>query len=382
VTPATELLATAYDNRLSHSRAAAASGTPVIGLVGADIPRSLVAAAGATPFRLFGVGQISEESAELLGRSVDSATLAMLTSILAGDYDFLTGILVSHDCQASIHLFYTLRELVRAGRLSVPVHLVDLVHLDREPSRVFDVAQLTEAARVLGTWTGTAVTAESLLRSMADAAELSQVLRQLQALRRENSTVLSGVDALHAYGVASAMPAIEAQALLRSVADSLTADADSPPTPTGLAPAIRIFLTGSSPQGDALYRAIEQQSVTIVGEDHDWGDLALTVVPAIPDGPPRLADLIDSLAVALLRAAPAAATSGQGARGQATRDGVAGSRATALLSIVREHDDAAAWDYPHQSTESGVPSALLARASDPVDSAQLDDALRELRVAV
>jgi len=389
VSSGTEILAEGYAARIANARRLANDGAPVVGLVGADIPRSLVTAAGAVPLRLFGAespsarasenstSEANAEAKELIGRAVDPATTDILRDVLDGEWDFLTGILVSHDCQASIMLFYSLRELSRAGSISIPVHLVDLVHLNREASLRFDIAQLRSAAGVLASWTGHDVTASSLRGAMTVTAQVGEELDRLQEIRRMRGAAIGGIDALHAYGVASALPPENAVALLRAVLAQL-------PEPTGDGADLRLFFTGSTPRGDKLYRAIEKHDAVIVGEDHDWGDLVLTVRPVIPAQGAGLEELFAALATALLRGAPAAPTSGQNARGHAVREAIAASGARALLSVVREQDEAAAWDFPHQSSEAGVAAVMVDRLPADLDAtveAQLADALSALRGA-
>jgi hypothetical protein len=363
-------LARRYASRIENARDAALTGTPVIGIVGADLPRALVSAASALPLRLFGSDSPSHEADTLLGRGVDEGTRGLLTRILDGELDFLTGIVVTHDCQASINLFYALRELARSGRITVPVTLVDLVHLDRPPTFAFDSAQLVRAIRAIEGWTGKAITASELRRAMLEWGTVADDLELLQRFRRAPHPALTGLDALHAFGVASAADAADAHTLLTKVATELReVEAE--------VPAMRLFLTGSSPLGDSLYRRLEalpsgEGTVVIVGEDHDWGELSLSVRPKLLPEDATVDQLVGSLTRALLSAAPAAPTSGQRERGAATRQGILASGATALLSIVREHDEAAAWDFPHQAEAAGVASRMVDR--QPL--APADDVLR------
>jgi hypothetical protein len=375
-----ERLAQKYDTRIADTVALAKSGTSIVGIVGSDLPRSLVSAAGAVPLRLFWTGEVSDSARDeafvLLGRGIDRATQRLLAAVLDGQFDFLSGILVTHDCQASVVLFYILRELDRQGRISVPVHLVDLVHLDREPTLVFDVAQLARAAAVLEGWTGTAVTAESLRGEMLAHALVDAELATLQRRRRARHPVVTGSDALHAYGVASALPPGAALSFLRDVIADLPEVGDR-------AIGLRLFLSGSTPIGDELYLLIERQEigghpVSIVGEDHDWGDLVLTVKPELPRADMALEELYAALVAGMLGADPAAPTAGQKARGVASRAAISATGAAALLSIVREHDDAAAWDFPHQFADAGVPARLLDRQPALPSTESLTEALADL----
>jgi hypothetical protein len=105
---------------------------PAVGYVGADVPVELITAAGLLPLRLAGKpGTDSTPGDRYLGRGVDPVARSILTRILTGDYGPLEAIVVSRDCEASLRLFYALRELHRVEpelRLP-PVRLVDVLHL-------------------------------------------------------------------------------------------------------------------------------------------------------------------------------------------------------------------------------------------------------------
>jgi hypothetical protein len=123
-----------YRSRWDRVRDRVAAGTPVVGVVGADVPPELVEAAGAVAVRLTGEPEPpSAEALHVLGAAVDAPTLTLLTRLLAGGATGLAGLVVSRDCQSSLALFYALRELRRLDpeRELPPVHLLDLLHLPR-----------------------------------------------------------------------------------------------------------------------------------------------------------------------------------------------------------------------------------------------------------
>ncbi len=359
-----------YGRRYTDAALDAASGTPVVGLIGAEIPGALVSAAGARPLRLHAdPGVQTAQARGLLGEAIDEPAVLILGRILEGLLDFLRGILVANDSEASLRLFYALRELNRLGRVTIPVHLVDQRHLDRPSTLRYNVFQLQEAARLLGTWTTRPVTADSLRSSVEDADQLDRVLAGLRARRRSTIAPISGIDALHAYGLASALPPRAAVHAIDSAA--LTAE------PTRSAdPPLRLFCSGSAPIGDRLYRVIESCGAVVVAEDHDWGDLS-----SAPTGGPRAGGLDDGLAglaAARLSAPGSAPTRSADRRARHAASAVEASAAQAVLSIVREHDEAPAWDFPRVQHAVAVPSVLLERQAltSPVD---VSNAIARLR---
>jgi len=348
------LLEELYGNRYEHAAADAASGTPVIGLIGAEVPPELVRAAGARALRLHGaVRSDPSRATELLGRAVDEEAVMILSPILDGQLEFLRGILVANDCEASLQLFYALRELHRLGAVTPAVHLVDQRHLDRPSTLRYNIHQLHEAVRVLSEWTGVEATDARLVDAVRESAHLDVKLHALQRLRRSDASEVTGLDVLHAYGVATAMtPAM--------ATDAIDAAAAALASTGGAHHRLRIFCTGSAPIGDDLYRIIEGAGAIIVGEDHAWGELALVPVRRIEPGEGK-DEVISLLAASRLAAAGAAPTRSSHRRAAHTADAVRASGAQALLAIVRAGDDAPAWDFPRQRDAVDVPAVLLER---------------------
>ncbi|MGY1809461.1 2-hydroxyacyl-CoA dehydratase [Blastococcus sp. SYSU D00669] len=345
---AVERLAELYAARPEHVRAL---GRPVVGVVGADVPAELVEAAGAVAYRLHGSPNlVSDEAREVLGNALDPVAHAVLTRLLDGSLAFLTGLVVSRDSQSSLQLFYALRELRRLEphRPLPPVVLLDLLHLPTAHTARYDEVRLRQLAGTLAGWTGTAPTPARLAAAVAAAARVRGLLRDLRPR-------VPGTTALHAVGVASALPAADVVPLLEQV----LAEADQ--VPGGR----RVFLTGSGQDTDELYRALEEElGCLVMGEDHDWGALALPADPPAAD--------LGALALAYRDRGPAAPTASIGRRAAATAERVRDAGADLLLAVVREHDEAPAWDFPAQAAAVDVPAVLLARQPYRVDA----DALR------
>ena len=351
-----------YAGRPSRPRAYAATGRPVVGVVGADVPVELVDAAGALAYRLHGSpDRIGEQARAILGDSVDPVAHSVLTQLLDGSLAFLTGVVVSRDSQASLQLFYALRELRRREPHLPPVQLLDLLHLPTPHTARYNEARLAQLAARLADWTGTVPGAERLAASVARVRRVRALLRRVSELRRGARPVLTGTQVLHVHGAVAALPPEDADPLLERV----LAEAAGP-----VRVGRRVFLTGSAQDTDEVYRVLEDDlGCLVVGEDSDWGDLALTVDPSGAD--------LAALGVAYRDRGPAAATSAIPRRAAWTAEQLRRCSAEVFLAVVREHDEAPAWDFPAQAAAAGlgVPAALLARQPYRVPAGALRDAL-------
>ncbi|TQL66670.1 benzoyl-CoA reductase/2-hydroxyglutaryl-CoA dehydratase subunit BcrC/BadD/HgdB [Nocardioides albertanoniae] len=306
---------------------------PLIGIVGDDVPRQLVLAAGAVPRRLFGSWHepVSAEAAELLG-TVDAAAGRILDDLLSGWHDDLAGLLVCHDSQADLRIFYVLRILAQRGRLPFPVHLVDAPRLDSPAARRFVGKQYARLLEFCEQVTGRRADVGSLRRAAEQELALGSALETMRERRRNGGC--TGAEALRAYCAAATMSPEEAVAEVSGAGAAVAPGA----TP--------VHVTGSNHPDAGLYDALERTGdLVVVGEDHDTGDTAWLGVAV--DGT-ETGEVIDALAAAHL-ARPAAATGGlAAARAAYTATCAERTHARAAIALVREHDDAPTWDLAHQ----------------------------------
>lgn len=312
-----------------------------VGYVGADVPVELITAAGLRPLRLTGKpGEDSTLGDRYLGRGVDPVARSILTRILTEDYGPLEAIVVSRDCEASLRLFYALRELHRVEpALGLPpVRLVDVLHLPHHTTTRYVHAKIAQLREWLGRWRP--IGDDDLAAAVTAHDTLRRSLGRLADLRRANR--LSGTRFLEVVAATTALPVTEAIALV----DGVSAD---PRETEG----VRLFLTGSSHDCPDVYEALERNGFLIVGEDHDWGELLFARTCAAPT---ELA-----LAERYQYNGPSAPRASIRQRAAHTAAAARACGAEVLLSYARVHDDAPPWDFPEQRAATGLPAVLAER---------------------
>lgn len=316
---------------------------PVVGYVGSDLPVELFTAAGVHALRLTGdPGSGSAPGDRYLGRGVDPAARSVLTRLLDGSFGELDRVVVSHDCEASLRLFYALRELgrVEPGAGLPEAYLVDLRHLPHRTTTRYNRRRLGEFAARLETWTGRAL---DLAGAVAAHDERRRLLAAAAELRRTVPARLTGRQFLAV--VNAALPVAEHVALLRR----LLAEAGRLEEHPGR----RVFLSGSDHDTPHVYEAVESEGQVIVGEDHSFGDLAVT-------GPVGAGGL-DALAEHHHRGGPAAHRATAGERAAYAAAAVRRCRAELFVAYCRAGDEAPAWDFPAQRAALDIPAVLLER---------------------
>ncbi len=348
---ALQQLENAYRNRHDTARRWHAEGRLVIGYVGADVPVELITATGALPVRLFGDPAADTGPGDrYLGRGLDQAARSILTQLVQGHHRHIHAVVVSRDCEASLRLFYALRELRRVeADLPLPeVALLDLLHLPHRTTARYDLAKVGQLREHLRRWTGQPLDDTDLETAIEQHGQGRELLAEIAALRREPEARLTGTQALAVTGAGTCLPATDYTALLQT----LLAEASTLPPVGGL----RTFLTGSSHDHPGVYAQLEAAGLLVVGEDHDWGDLAFERRVEHPT--------LLGLAERYQYNGPTAQRSSISDRAAYTDLAADRSRAQALLSYVREHDDAPPWDFPAQQdavARRGLPAVLVER---------------------
>lgn len=345
-----------------------APARPVVGCIGADVPVELLTAAGMLPLRLSGSPQEDSASGRrYLGGGLDAVACSVLTRLLAHAYGPLDALVVSRDCEASLRLFYVLRELRRVEPSAPipPLHLVDVLHLPHRTTTRYVLAKVRRFRAWLEDLTGRPISADDLEAAVAAHDRVRALLRRVGSLRGPEQRRLTGTEALAVVKASTALPVADAETSLTELVAELPDREPRNGHP--------VHLTGSSHDSPEVYAALEEAGLLIVGEDHDRGDLlAATDVGARTEL---------ALAERYQYAGPTSPRASIAARAAHTAAAVRDRGARGLLSYVRRHDDAPPWDFPAQREAAGVPAAIVERQEyGQIDPDDLDRALTELRL--
>ncbi|UPO76843.1 2-hydroxyacyl-CoA dehydratase family protein [Arthrobacter sp. Helios] len=314
---------------------APADPAPRIGIIGADAPRQILLAAGATPVRLFGAwsGDVSREAAELLG-AADAVAARVLDGVLSGFHDDLAGLVVCNDSAANLRVYYVLRLLAERGRIPYPVHLLDTPRGGGRHVNRFVARQYERLAGFVSACTGQVLDADALAAAAAREKSLGEALGRVRDLRVEG--VLTGSAALRCYAAAAQLAPEQALAAIEAILDEQAAE------PGTLLP---VFMTGSSHPDTTVYEALEQSGIVVAGEDHDAGDAAWigeTVDAASPEAAFR------ALAERHAQRPPSASRSLTSERTDHLLAEVRRTGAAGVVALVRDLDDGPVWDLPAQ----------------------------------
>jgi benzoyl-CoA reductase/2-hydroxyglutaryl-CoA dehydratase subunit BcrC/BadD/HgdB len=329
-----------------------------VGVVGRDVPLELIEAFGARPHRLAGDPRADRTEADRwLGRGIDPAANARLAGMLADGFASVDAIAVANDSEASLRLYYALRELARTDPDAgvPPLHLLEVPHIPRPTSRDYARAEFPRFAEVLTTWTGTALDATELAR----AIESREAARAALAARRAK---LPGSRFLELRLRLDQGPVDPVRREWDDVSAAL---------PSGRP---RLVLSGSGHDHPGVTLAIESAGFDVVGDDHPDGELGLGARSSAPT--------LDALADRYAADGPTPHRSSPRERAEHLARLVDERRADGVLVYVRRFDDAPLWDVAAQRGRVAVPLVLVSgQEYGEIDAADLARVHAELEGA-
>lgn len=349
-----------------------AGGGRVVGLLGWSAPRELAAAAGLLPVRLSPEGLARQagtrgldsaaqpHSTGAFGRELAPATAGFAAALLSGALDWIDFLVIGRDREDYTRLYYLLRELRRSGSAPdlVPVAFFDLLRLPSRTSARYNRERAAELTAVIAGWAGRPVTPSGLARAAEAERESAHSFGGIQALRTRPQPAITGTDALAAAIAARVLPV----GRLRPLLAAALASAGSQQAVTGTGPAARVFVAGSGTDDLAVYAALEDLGIAIVGEDHEWGDNG-------GEYPQATRDPLDGIVDRYQFAHGGAARAGLRDRVLATVDRVRATGADGVLYLLGPHDEAARWELPalREHLGHGIPLVPV-RLQDPWDA--------------
>ncbi len=265
-----EMMQKHYRQRDLAAREWKKKGGKVVGYFCDSVPEELILAAGFFPLRLSGDPHGSTDVARknVITRFVNREGFvhSMLNMLLTGKYDFLDFLVIPH-ARDSVHRLYQLLVVLKESNpaLKLPeLFFLDSAHTTFYSAGVYLHDRIVEFKKQLEEWAGKRITNKAMSQAIAITNENKALLKQVAALRAAAPPRISGVTALQIIGSAMFMLKEEHNKQLKDFLKG----ADKLPARNGA----RLFVDGSPLDNLQLYEIIESEKVTVVAEDHCWGN--------------------------------------------------------------------------------------------------------------
>ena len=253
------------------------SGKKIIGYLSALGPVEILTAAGVVPFRLKGnVSEAITKGDAYMETIVCPFVRNVFDSAVKGKFSFLDGMVLPHQCDSIDRT-----DDVWADTLKLPYwHYLNVPHVTDDPSIEFMKEILRLLVSSLEKLTGKKITDDAIAHAVNAHNENRQLMRDLYALRKADSPMISGVEMMKVLVAAMSLPVDESSAMIKSV----TEEVKQRQIPTGRK-APRIMLIGDQIDDTAIIDAIEGTGARLVMDDLSvgskmyWNDVDVTPDP-------------------------------------------------------------------------------------------------------
>lgn len=375
---ALEEIRTVYRSPVACARSYRDRGTRVIGYFCDSLPIEIIDAAGFVAHRITGYPAPDPEVIErrlfaLLAKSfwqVRQNSLEFINDsfgrIVDGTYDMLEAIVVPNTRKPLLNLYGQLQD---AEADDASLNLPKRILLDRAATAAPTAAAFNRESvagfRVdIERFAGRAITEDEIAHAIEKRREIRKLLQVVIGWRREQTPRLSGSDFLAVASLPMFLSADDTVALLRRLVQ------EGPGSPRS---GKRVFIGGSPPDNDILYKLVEATGATVVGEDHCWGERCADAMEALTGDPVTfLANRWTRSAACAFRLPYKATLENVVARARSCAAEVA------VLNVFRD-DEMQVWDTPGQIDAlraAGIPVLHLSQQPHIIsDSSLLADQL-------
>ena len=249
-------------NRGQRAERAKREGEKVIGYYCCFPPAELITAANLFPYRITGdIHEPVTEGAVYLDTNMCPFLRSSFDLAMKGKYDFLDGVAVPNACRnmRRFHIFW--RDNVKPAY----VHYLNVPHTAKPASIEFYEAELAGFKESLEKFAGVKISDERLNEVIGLYNKNRALLRQINAMRKNDPPMLSSVEMLETVIAGMIIPAEEATGLYEGVLKDITERQGN------LKKKRRLLVYGSVIDNIDFFRLVEDCGVNVVSDDLCFG---------------------------------------------------------------------------------------------------------------
>ncbi|MDT8272749.1 MAG: 2-hydroxyacyl-CoA dehydratase family protein [Desulfomonilia bacterium] len=344
-------------HRKERLRNTAASGKKIIGYFCTYTPIELIHASGFLPVRIWGEQVRVEQAYTLVPNFICPYMRQSLERAMAGEYDFLSGLVQGYTCDIACGLFNVWKE-------NIPLelfHSLPLPYNDTEDSRLFFREGVQELLDKLS-GIGGCFSEDSLEETLMIYGQIREHLLALDVMRSTRRFAF-GAEAFAAMLRAGFfLDPLEFLGMLADLKGALEGKEKSP------AEGIPVILSGSLIEDSPVLALIEELGGVIVSDD--LCDGMRNASPAYGTGATPTERLLDRY----MRRLPCPARARPSSRASLLLDQVRTSRARGVFFVFQKFCSPHLADYPSVSEtlkKEGIPSILIELDEEGVMDGQI-----------
>ncbi len=237
-----------------------ASGKKAVGVVCGHVPMEVFHAAGVLPVRLRATGCEDHSEAESWMSSFGcSFAKSILQYLIDGVYE-LDGLVASDGCMLSVRIYDNWKYICDKAGDGQMVYELGAPRKVSPTTRQFYAEELQDLIAKLEALSGNKVTEEKLAASIETYNEARRLLRQIEALQKQDPPLLTGAEMLALHLSATNMPVEDYIELLKA----FLADAGNRAKPDGHR--ARLLFIGSALDNPEYIRIIEGKGGLVVAD--------------------------------------------------------------------------------------------------------------------
>ncbi|MEE8469839.1 MAG: 2-hydroxyacyl-CoA dehydratase family protein [Dehalococcoidia bacterium] len=247
-----------YEHRGVRAKELASEGSRVIGYTCCYAPAEFMTALDLVPYRIQGgVGRPLKQVDQYLETIVCPYVRSCFDLALCGEYDFLSGVIIPHTCDA-MHRIYDIWKYHLKPEYS---YCITVPHMTHQASFEFFRKELEDFQKSLERFAGRLISEEDLARAIRLHNRSRALLRELYGLRKQDPPPISGTEVTRVLVAGMTVPVREFCDLLEDVISEVR---ERSPSPDGKP---RLLFMGSEVDDVAMIRLVEDSGASVVMDD-------------------------------------------------------------------------------------------------------------------
>jgi benzoyl-CoA reductase subunit C len=221
-------------------------------------PEEVIYAAGALPVHVMGGYEPDSIVAPHLYTWNCGPSRDVLSQALRGRYDYVDGLVMTHDC---MHM----KQTFDVWEKQVPIEFSYDIYLPRNVKSKFAVRtftrELTEFKTAIQKWTNSLISTDKLVQAIDIYNENRSLMRQVYELRKENNSPITGTEALEMVLAGMVMDKREHNVLLKQFLIELSQRKGNAKG------AVRVILIGSCVDNVEALRTLESFGALVITDE-------------------------------------------------------------------------------------------------------------------
>jgi benzoyl-CoA reductase subunit C len=247
-----------YENRGLRARELTAEGSKVIGYFCMYTPAEFMTALGLVPYRIQGgVGKPVKHVDQYLEAIMCPYVRSCFDLALSGDYDFLSGVVIPHTCDA-MHRLYDIWKYYLKPAYS---YCITVPHMTHQSSFEYFRVELRDFQTSLEGFVGHLASEEDLAGAIRLHNRNRALLRELYELRKAEPPPISGTEVTRVLVAGMTIPVREFNDLLEGVISEVRGRRQTSDTKP------RLLILGSEVDNVAMIRQVEESGASVVMDD-------------------------------------------------------------------------------------------------------------------